>query len=146
MAMFGKGVTDSAGILEVLGKSGTADSTASVFTLIPTDETVPPEPRTAQNVDGALSAVDEYLKARNADAVFRPLVLIPAGCGEGSAVGSDAVVLLADSNAAQRELPRNPRASLIVSACLSHAVIRSLIALYTGLSINDHSPFVPHDS
>ena len=117
MAMFGKGVTDSAGILEVLGKSGTADSTASVFTLIPTDETVPPEPRTAQNVDGALSAVDEYLKARNADAVFRPLVLIPAGCGEGSAVGSDAVVLLADSNAARRELPRNPRASLIVGAC-----------------------------
>ena len=31
-----------AGILEVLGKSGSADSTASVFTLIPTDETVPP--------------------------------------------------------------------------------------------------------
>ena len=83
MAMFGKGVTDSAGILEVLGKSGSADSTASVFTLIPTDETVPPEPRAAQNVDGALAAVDEYLKARNADAVFRPLVLIPAGCGEG---------------------------------------------------------------
>ena len=119
-----KGVTDSAGILEVLGNpTGLAFSTptASVSSLIPTDETVAsrllePAGKTPMS---SLAAVDEYLKARNADAVFRPLVLIPAGAGEGSARGKDArSIARRQQRSARRELDTlKLKPKLIVGAC-----------------------------
>ena len=113
------GFTDSAGILEVLNASKSKGS-ATIFTLVPCDDASPPVPRESSSVDDMLQKVTTHLKSRNADAKVAARVLLPAGFGDGSVVGKDAVLILCDmatASSEEDEMSRNVKATLISEVC-----------------------------